>query len=75
MDTNELKKRAGIVQERKLDVIEHVANNYINGNISDVMHTLQNRMQLLAKVALYLNMHSGQREMTRFLKTIARYEG
>jgi len=72
-DYDALRKRAGIIEEENRSTVAHVADNYINGNISDVLYTVRTaRSVLLAQVALYLNEYAGQDEMISFLKAVAR---
>ena len=63
MDKKELQRRAGILTEQPIDMPrmeQYVADNYLNGNISDVKNIIHNLNSDMAaamalRVYLYLN--------------------
>lgn len=77
MDTSELKRRAGIVNEEFADdpYVGFLATNFVNGNVTDVLQRIHGDgaagIGLFADVALHLKASAGEEEFMRFLNTVA----
>ena len=73
MDTSDLKRRAGIVEE--YDGSQHpaaIAQNFINGNQKDAFQALGGNLGLFAQVVLHFGEAYGQTEMMNFLQFASR---
>ena len=73
-EIQDIKRRAGILtefEEEDLGSAEHIANNYINGNISDAFQAMRGNIGLFAEVALYLA-RTTPNELGHFLQMATR---
>ena len=74
MDVAEIKRRAGIVNEN-YDGSQHpqaIADNFINGNITEAFRAIGGDISLFAQTALLLQ-ETNNLEFTRFLNYASRW--